>query len=543
MTSDNVNITMSPLDSENSGKPIVSQTIYGEECVEYADALGINSDLQYLPVNTGLKENIILNERPENNIFRFIISLGDLVPLQNQGETIELANADTNEIVALIGQIDARDSYSGDENYEFHTTLNNYMTIDQLENTNEYLLTLIIDDNFLNDTSTTYPVIIDPTITIAQSAMYDSSVYSAKASTNFYSSSYNPVGYHGSSYGEGKAFIGFNLNSFRHINAESITSAYYHTWEGSGKTNTMYVNVYAVKSSWQHNTITWNSSSSLSKTAVISSQKVNNNSWNNFYITTTVQQWVNYVKTNGYIGINPMNGIMIQSTATGISSKHFCSANYNGSLAPSLVINYNSNTMGLTYKPQKYNSNSTPVGSNSFQSRMNCYGYAIQVFYRDGNANYKQQPGEFETSTTYSSLLQGYSSAFNNKTADTYIKNMMYKDFKRFGWTITSTTATSATPSGKRKIALAISDGDYHFYVRNSDGTWSHKRGSTEVQNLSIDTRVVLTDSNISSCATQGGYNKEPVQYFFISKDAMVYNYPHANGQKSLTTKGTTIYW
>ena len=107
---------------------------------------------------------------------------------------------------------------------------------------------------------------------------------------------------------------------------------------------------------------------------------------------------------------------------------------------------------------------------------------------------------------------------------------------RQMGFSITETTASAAVPAGKRKIALvARSNGrdnsDYHFYMRHSNGTWSHKRGSLPITNRLIDTNVVLTDSNISAVAQEGGY-ENGLGFFLIGKDAVT-DYPHDFGQGS----------
>lgn len=102
-----------------------------------------------------------------------------------------------------------------------------------------------------------------------------------------------------------------------------------------------------------------------------------------------------------------------------------------------------------------------------------------------------------------------------NATSDAilnYLEQKMYGDFAALrnadgnDWTITRTTQTASVPAGYRKIALTIGiERDYHFYMRHSDGTWSHKPGKTNVTNLSLDTHAVITDSNIATAARKGG--------------------------------------
>ena len=55
-------------------------------------------------------------------------------------------------------------------------------------------------------------------------------------------------------------------------------------------------------------------------------------------------------------------------------------------------------------------------------------------------------------------------------------------------------------PIGTYKIALVVDNNepsvDYHWYRQNSDGTWSHKRGNTEVTNLdALGQSIYVPDS------------------------------------------------
>ncbi len=60
--------------------------------------------------------------------------------------------------------------------------------------------------------------------------------------------------------------------------------------------------------------------------------------WYTFNITDLVKNWINEIRGVG--GFTFYRGFALKASATGVSSKHFCSANYSGSLTPSLSINF-----------------------------------------------------------------------------------------------------------------------------------------------------------------------------------------------------------
>ena len=200
--------------------------------------------------------------------------------------------------------------------------------------------------------------------------------------------------------------------------------------------------------------------------------------------------------------------------------------------------------------------NSYSTYMNPLRYKMNCYGFAIQVYsYSGGNDSsdaYLQQPGEFRNdSATFNALFSEYRQYFDpnyayylHPTVDqtfSFMEGKMFADFQTLysssgsEWTITASTLAATVPSGYRKIALALTPGfDYHFYMRNSDGTWSHKPGITGIQSTSETTHTAITDSNISTVGLEGGYSGG-IRYYLIKKSAVI-DYPHSYGH------GTALY-
>lgn len=182
------------------------------------------------------------------------------------------------------------------------------------------------------------------------------------------------------------------------------------------------------------------------------------------------------------------------------------------------------------------------------QSRMNCYGYALHVYSRD-IASYLQQPGEFaRDGVAYGVNADDLEEAINESaTADElldYIQSEIYADFNGLGyndsseWVIYETTYNASIPSGYRMIALAVGLGeDYHFYMRHSDGTWSHKPGLNAVRATSFTSGTTITDENIYYTLYEGIYN-DGVRYYLIKKSAII-DYPHGNGHGSSTYTST----
>ncbi|MBQ7603757.1 MAG: RICIN domain-containing protein, partial [Clostridia bacterium] len=145
-----------------------------------------------------------------------------------------------------------------------------------------------------------------------------------------------------------------------------------------------------------------------------------------------------------------------------------------------------------------YNSNDW---SGIPSSNNNCYAYAInnQVYEPTGNVIwYKQQPGQYYNihRGTGSAIPEGYQSPAS------IIVSSVLQDFNKYNSvndasvSFTPIGRYEICPAGTYKVALVVSDVDYHWYRQDADGLWSHKQGTTPVKrtdnsgNLIIDPQL-----------------------------------------------------
>ena len=47
-------------------------------------------------------------------------------------------------------------------------------------------------------------------------------------------------------------------------------------------------------------------------------------------------------------------------------------------------------------------------------------------------------------------------------------------------------------PAGTYKVALVVSEGDYHWYRQDADGLWSHKRGLNPVERTDYSGKLII---------------------------------------------------
>lgn len=233
-----------------------------------------------------------------------------------------------------------------------------------------------------------------------------------------------------------------------------------------------------------------------------------------------------------------------------------------------------SNPYAANYLDYKWYDNSTNSNTGVqemdrlLQKRANCYGFAMRFTYsgnylpiifseqhRDG---YLQQPGEFSikhiSSTEYPSNYDKLAYLYQQEIMENlsisapFIMNMVQNDLLKFGFNVTypgsQYTSSSQIPfetyENKRLVLLVVGLSDFHFYMRNSNGTWTHKPGTTKARNKCMGecgSPTLLTNSNILSHCHEGGYTKE-YRFFFVDKPSTI-DYFHGDGTASSCENST----
>lgn len=124
--------------------------------ITYADVLP-DTDVEYNVQPNSLKENIILSNVPdEDYAIQYELDTAGMAAVLNDDNSISVVDENSNEvfIIAAPYMVDANDNVSESINVSFE------------ESENGYILTYSPDYTWLVDENTTYPVNIDPTVTI-----------------------------------------------------------------------------------------------------------------------------------------------------------------------------------------------------------------------------------------------------------------------------------------------------------------------------------------------------------------------------------------
>ncbi len=390
------------------------------------------------------------------------------------------------------------------------------------------LITLKPDEAFREDA--VYPVIIDPNVTVTGgNVTYDTFVSGRYQSTNYYGQNYLSIGRSSDLYTT-RSYIKFGIPG--NIAPGAISSASIWLKKMSGAEPTAVVR--RVTDFWSSSGLTWQNmpEGTLSGQSALVNE---GDGWYSASLMGMINGWLDYSYEN--------YGVIIQSTTESGTSQwtKFYSSDA-ASYLPELRITYSYQTMPVDRVSSLYSVLDTY--NSSFINKQNCYGYAMQIYCSNvsSNESYVQLPGEFGDSLVYGSLDLNYFSymELDYSASDwmTMVMTELQKDFQYLNqqngaeWTLVNTgvTANSVIPAGYRKIALVTTEGDFHFYIRHNDGTWSGKMGDGVPSNKSLGTHVLLTDSNIATAGLELGYSRIT---FLLVKKSIVIDYPHNKGINS----------
>lgn len=559
-----------------------------------------NVDIDIDVEPSSVKETIIINS-PDSvqEQFTYFIKADNLKAslLEDGSISFYPSNGETVFSIPPAFMFDSSDN--AENNYDIETSIKKYK--------NGYLLTLIPDSDWINDENRVYPIMIDPTVSSGGDPIKHSTYVYEGAPNNTYANSYLKIGGSKSNGTRNEAFI-FPQQMYLGLdNTTEILDVECSIDILVVSNNTYAPDVYVELLTDPTSTLSWNGTRDVNSENCAEFKISDKNPVGEYSIDVTnlFQTWFNYYKTNGLVGA-PFYGFkLVQKTYE--SETILAYSSRVASHAPYYSMTYRTNqSYVLDYAPAKYNNIGS---IKNFQNRMNCYAYALQVYCNDPNNQYiyKLSPGEigigsskseFSTNNELTDKYKYYKESIQEcvknicmnyipaknpydiineiETNTNFIEKMTcYSDFvqeqmicdaDKMNFTINKINTNDEfnipvnfNESNERIIAMvtyyipdiANNDGiyfgtlDYHFYLRNGNGTcpnghggtcsmWSHKLGTGNVTNYISNSK--LCDMNINNKAKKNFSNKNDVRYYRITKDTNVYNSWHGN---KLDTNGT----
>lgn len=343
------------------------KTNYPKDTVQYNGVFGNKTNLRYSATFEGFKEDIILYENTGVNSFRFKLKTNGLSLVCGEDEQYYLSNPLSGERLAAIGELIVYDSnnkkYKNDQGKEY----NHHYEVTTVKADDEYILTVVLDEEFLNSSDTVYPVYIDPAVTIMpQSSVKTAAIYSnGKVFAN--DSSEVKIGYT-NYYGTGRGLYDFpilNFNQdFMFLYGNQISSATLNLYaqpysyentspDDAPKTLTMY----EFHSPWSPYTVKWNNTDPNNYGSPISSVNVTSG-WTSFDIFNIIQRY-----KSSSDDMSDFEGVIIKAdTETSGTWKKFVSSYGESDLRPYISMTYNDNqaacpqvVSGATYYLKNYN--------------------------------------------------------------------------------------------------------------------------------------------------------------------------------------------
>ncbi|MCG1024920.1 DNRLRE domain-containing protein, partial [Dehalobacter sp.] len=297
-------------------------------------------DLEYTQLPDGVKEDIILKAPGTSNYFTFNLKTGGLTPKLQDDGSIGLFTASNGKTPGEI-KFSIPKPYMIDSNSEKSLDVTF-----QLKSTGEDTcqLNVIADYNWLSDPARSYPVKIDPIVTVYdESASVNQDTYILE---NYGTQDYNSInmysGYDSTNQGRTRSLVQFNLPSIP--SGSIVTDAVFRTYKN---TTTAYDDdflVARIKSGWSVGSVTWankyndidltNEKTPTAITHVLGSHT----GWVDFNVWSIVKGWYASEFSNA--------GFMLMNNQEGNPTSRFYTSN-NGSNIPGLKITYITDPLGL----------------------------------------------------------------------------------------------------------------------------------------------------------------------------------------------------
>ncbi|MGM9681044.1 MAG: DNRLRE domain-containing protein [Eubacteriales bacterium] len=304
-----------------------------DNTVTYDDFFGNGIDLRYTPLLSGVKEDIILSSYTGVNSFHFAL-LTDGLNLYDVDGRIYLADSETAEERVYLGDVLVYDAVGKPDEGS--------MIVTTVQTGERYLLTVVVGTDYLTDSTTVYPVTVDPTLTVSDNtngsgAIEDCPIYQDRPDKNHGTYIYNRVGYADDGYGVGRTAVRFNglINSTTYQNllgCQIVDAKFYVKESSGGSTVTAYM--YPIyNTTWTESGLTWNNLGSYSSAGYVSDATLKGNS----VCVFDVKSYLKSCKSGSY---SLSGGLLIKSANEAVLKSFYSSECGTSSNRPYITVKY-----------------------------------------------------------------------------------------------------------------------------------------------------------------------------------------------------------
>lgn len=372
------------LSAEKKQNQVDSQT---RDSVEYNKAFGNNTLLKYTPTFGGFKEDIILSSYTGKNEFSFKIKTNGLALVCEDGKYY-LADPATNEKLMQVGDIvvydgsmvpnttpsvpvlnpvkpEAKELTEEEQNALYFPegpldpVYEHYYQLETVKENEEYILTIVVDENYLTCEDTVYPVTIDPSLTVVGSSFADTTIYTNYAAfqggaLNMFVGDYTAR--YGGTKGVARALIRFpglfSNSSLASLTSDDIVYVDFMLRDTMCEGDAVWIDCYRMTQSWSeafatYNSSLWNGYVDLVDDAYVQynggtgSNGTGTGHWYHFDITNVVKEWL-----DGYYGgASSHYGLMLRAFDETNAAKTFGTSE-NADYPPKVIVDYNDGTSG-----------------------------------------------------------------------------------------------------------------------------------------------------------------------------------------------------
>lgn len=215
------------------------------EAVVYADVFGNDMDYICYPTSFGVNTEIVIPKHTKENKYQIKIQLPNLAPDTSSPDYILFKTAlEKGEVKSLLYTPLLMDK-KGNWSYA-----NSVKLVDKDVENNIYTVEYIVDEKFLNDKNTKYPVVLNQSIHLYKSKQPDTSAYENTGDVaSHYLSPYILLGDE-TLKGEGWTYVRFETLNSLNIDPEKIVSAKYVFHNLFDLKKETKISAYAVKADW-----------------------------------------------------------------------------------------------------------------------------------------------------------------------------------------------------------------------------------------------------------------------------------------------------
>ncbi len=271
------------------------------EYVVYPAVFDESTAIRYTPTFEGYKEDILLEEYTGQHAFPFILRTDGLSLVCGDDGQYHLSDPLTGEQLATIGDLVVYDSSDTTDDLTYtHEYKIETVTADE-----EYIVTILVNEAFLTDPTTVYPVTVDPTIevsgsgntkTIQDAPIYDGRPYTAHDTHSAYTVIGAVPNWDGTYFGVGRTLMRFpglmNNSVFSTLSSDAITEVTLHMYQAKTSLASNMSVYYYTGVDWTESTatcanISWNGYGSR-----ITFLAPGSYGWKEIDLTSAAKDWV-----------------------------------------------------------------------------------------------------------------------------------------------------------------------------------------------------------------------------------------------------------